>query len=192
MPKDSLTSGEVAEMLGIPARTARRYLTTGRIPAKQNPITGTWKINKEDLATFMRDYGLDTSTLDEPSRILVVDDDPAILKLISKILQKSGWRMHMETCLDGYDALIKLGNNPPDLVILDVQMPGTDGKQILKVIKQNEHTQSVKILVVTGYPEYIPEMCDMGADDGMTKPFEPDALLAKVRELLPEIAAGSK
>jgi excisionase family DNA binding protein len=187
MAKDSLTSGEVAEMLGIPARTARRYLTTGKIPAQQNPITGTWKINKDDIIAFMHEYGLDTAKLEKPAHILVVDDDPVIVKLISKVLQKSNWRLTVDTSEDGYDALIKLGERPPSLVILDVQMPRTDGRQVLKVIKQSEHTQNVKILVVTGYPEYIVEMKEAGADDGLEKPFDTEELLNKIKMLLPGI-----
>lgn len=185
--KDSYTSGRVAELLGIPARTARRYLTTGKIPATQNPITGTWKIDKKDLIDFMRQYNLDTSELTSPPKVLIVDDDPSVVKLVAKSLQKSKYKLDVDTTTDGYEALIRLGKSIPDLIILDVQMPGTDGKQILKVIKENDEMKDLKILVVTGYPDFIDEMKDLGADDGLAKPFTPLDLIGKLELLLPEL-----
>jgi len=187
MPKDTYTSGQVAELLGIPARTARRYLTTGKIPAQQNPITGTWKIGKDDLRKFMEKYQLDTSALTAPPKVLVVDDDATIVNLVVRSLEKSQYRFDIDSTTDGYEALIKVGKEAPSLVILDVQMPGTDGKQVLKVIKENEHTQSVRILVITGYPDYIDEMKALGADDGMAKPFKPFDLIEKIESMIPDL-----
>lgn len=185
--KDTYTSGAVSDLLGIPPRTARRYLTTGKIPATQNPITGTWKINKQDLIEFMKKYDLDTSKLEDPMKIMVVDDDPAVIKLIVMTLIRSEFRLAVVSTTDGYEALIRLGKEVPDLVVLDIQMPGTDGRQILKVIKESEHTQKVKILVVTGYPDLIDEMKQLGADDGMSKPFKPTELIDKIKKMLPKL-----
>jgi len=183
----SYTSGKVAKLLGIPARTARRYLTTGKIPASQNPITGTWKIDKDDLVKFMKKYNLDTSALTSPPKVLIVDDDASVVKLVAKSLQKSKYLLDVTTTTDGYDALIRLGKSVPDLIVLDVQMPGTDGKQILKVIKENEEMKSLKILIVTGYPDFIDEMKQLGADDGLAKPFTPLDLISKIETLLPDL-----
>jgi excisionase family DNA binding protein len=58
MEKTTLTSGQVARLLGISPRTARRYLTQGRIPAEQNPLTGRWRVTREALLAFMHEHNL--------------------------------------------------------------------------------------------------------------------------------------
>ena len=189
MAKETYTSGQVADLLGIPARTARHYLTTGKIPAVQNPITGTWTIRREDLLSFMKQYNLDVSRLNNPSRVLIIDDEPAVVKFIARTLERSKYDFRVDTTMNGYDAMLKLGATIPDLVCLDIQMPEMDGREVLKAIKRTEGTEKVKVLVITGYPEAIEDMKQLGADDAMTKPLNPVDLLAKILELLPNTAS---
>lgn len=184
--KETFTSGQVAEMLGIPARTARRYLSMGKIPATQNPITGTWTITREALVRFMQQHKLDTSVLANPSRIIVVDDEPAVLKFITKTLNRSDRNFIVDATSNGYDAMIKIGTTSPDLICLDIHMPGMDGKKVLKAIKKNPSTSNVKVLVVTGYPGEIDDMLQLGADDALAKPFKPNELLDKILALIPK------
>ncbi len=188
MAKESYTSGKVADLLGIPARTARHYLSTGRIPAAQNPITGTWTIVREDLIAFMHEHKLDTSVLNHPSTVLVVDDEPAVVKFITRALEKSPYRFKIDSTNSGYEAMIKIGQTIPDLICLDIQMPGMDGPEVLRAIKKTEGTEDIKVLVITGYPEAIDEMKELGANDALTKPLNPVDLIEKVLELLPNTA----
>ena len=191
MPNNTYTSGQVAKLLGIPARTARRYLAIGRIPATQNPITGTWMIRGEELAAFMEQYNLDTATVLSSARILAVDDEPTIVNLIEKYLERSDRDYIIDTTLNPYDALIRIGTAPPDLVCLDVCMPGMDGKQVLEAIRSNYKNDQVKVLAITGYPSEIGNMLQLGADDAMAKPFKPEQLIDKVAALLPYTIAKS-
>ncbi len=177
MQKKTYTSGEVADLLGIPARTARRYLADGKIPAQQNPITGTWTIHHDVLLEFMKAHNLDTSSLDEAYRVMVVDDEPSIVTLVTRTLQRSDLNVAIESSTNGYDALIMLGNMTPHLVVLDSRMPGTDGRQVLEAIRKNTRTHDARILVISGFPQDLEDMLALGADQALAKPFKPEELL---------------
>lgn len=181
--KVTYTSGEVAQILQVPARTIRRYLTIGRIPGKQNPITGTWTIERADLLDFMKKYHLETNLLEPPVKILVVDDEPIVSEVVMKAIQRQHPDWYVETITNGYEALVKTGSLSPHLMILDIHMPGTDGKEVLRVIKMRPEGQATKVLAMSGYPDELADMLRLGADDILAKPFEPDVLVHKVTEL---------
>ena len=191
--KDIYTSGEIAKMLDISDRTARAYLRGGKIPAKQNPITGRWKVTLEDLRAFMLQYQMVPMVpkqVDLPPRILVVDDEPAIIESIRKTFQEEMPDWVVDSTTSGYEALIHLGAEVPDLLILDICMPGTDGYKILEAVRTNEQTAAVKVLVVTGTVEKIDDLIARGADAFIEKPCSAEDLLAAARELLAKPCAG--
>ena len=118
------------------------------------------------------------------NKILVVDDEAHILELLTFNLEKEGYQVVGAT--DGEEALIKLGEFKPDLVILDVMLPGIDGLRICKTITQNPQTKDLPIIMLTAKSEELDKVLglDMGADDYMTKPFSTRELLARVRARL--------
>ncbi len=179
------SSGEVAKLLDLPRRTVAHYLKTNVLPGIQHPISGTWKISYPDLLTFLRERKLDSSILGQAPSVLVVDDEPEVLKIVERSLAKSSLRFSSVTgTTNGYEAMIKLGAMVPDLVILDVQMPGMDGRQVLSAIRQDERTRYLKVLAITGYPEFLDEMLALGADGALSKPIKAPALIEKVREIM--------
>jgi len=182
--KFTYTSGEIARILDISDRTARAYLRDGKIPARQNPITGRWKISKEDLLDFMKQYQMTPTEVEFQPRVLVVDDEPAIIESICKIFQEKFPDWVVDITTSGYDALIRLGAEAPDLLILDICMPEADGPKILEAVRTSEQTASVKVLVITGHVEKIDEMIERGADACLEKPFSPEDLLAATMKLL--------
>ncbi len=113
-------------------------------------------------------------------RILVVDDDPEILNLIRRGLAYEGHTV--ETAADGYEALTKAREKLPDLVVLDVMMPGLEGTEVARRLK---HGGDVPILMLTakGTVEDRVTGLDAGADDYLIKPFSFDELLARIRAL---------
>lgn len=118
------------------------------------------------------------------NKILVVDDEAHILELLTFNLEKEGYQVVGAT--DGEEALIKLGEFKPDLVILDVMLPGIDGLRICKTITQNPQTKDLPIIMLTAKSEELDKVLglEMGADDYMTKPFSTRELLARVRARL--------
>jgi two-component system phosphate regulon response regulator PhoB len=117
-------------------------------------------------------------------RILAVDDETPILELISWNLEKDGFKV--TTCTNGEDAIRAVKSNPPDLVLLDLMLPGMSGLDVCRKIKENPATADVPVIMVTARTEDSDEVVglELGADDYITKPFSPKVLLARVRTVL--------
>lgn len=115
--------------------------------------------------------------------ILAVDDSPDNLFLIEAMLAEEGYTVYCQP--DGESALKALLNNPPQLVLLDVMMPGIDGYEVTRRIRNNPHLPFIPILLITAHDQSsVVEGLDAGADDFIRKPVEVDELLARVRSLL--------
>jgi len=116
-------------------------------------------------------------------RILVVDDSPDNVFLIQAILEEEGYQV--STAYDGFTALTYIEGTPPDLVLLDVMMPGMDGFEVTQRLRQNKALPFMPILLITAYDHLsVAKGLDTGADDFIHKPVEVDELLARVRSLL--------
>jgi CheY-like chemotaxis protein len=116
--------------------------------------------------------------------ILVVDDDPEIVTLISTRLGKRGYKV--TTASDGAKAIELAKKEKPDLVLLDVMMPGKSGWEVARSLKQDPVTQNVKIVMVTAIGEKTNEITApiYGADAHIDKPFEFDKLERVITQLL--------
>ena len=114
-------------------------------------------------------------------RILVVDDDPEIVSFVRRGLAYEGYKV--DTAADGSEALAKAREKEPDLVILDIMMPGIDGLEVSKRLRQGS---DVPILMLTAKGTVADKVTGLesGADDYLIKPFAFDELLARVRALL--------
>ena len=113
--------------------------------------------------------------------VYVVDDDTSIARLVSLNLAARGYRV--KQFHNGPDAMYSLRGDVPDLIVLDLLMPGTDGLQVTKSIRQ---VSSVPILMLSVMDEPSAKLAalDLGADDYLTKPFRVEELLARIRALL--------
>ena len=117
-------------------------------------------------------------------RILVVEDEKDIQELIRYNLEKEGYRV---TCVaTGEDAIKTCTTSPPDLVILDLMLPGIDGLTVCKEMRGQMRTKSVPIVMLTAKSEEVDVVTglEVGADDYITKPFSPRVLLARIRAVL--------
>ena len=115
-------------------------------------------------------------------KILVVDDDPELLPLVAYALRQSGY-MAVEAPT-GEDALRRLADEHPDLVILDLSLPGIDGLEVCRRMRSAGSRIPVLMLTVRSEEDSQVQGLDAGADDYLTKPFSPRTLLARVRALL--------
>ncbi len=116
--------------------------------------------------------------------ILVIEDEKDILELVEYNLIKNGFDV---TCVEtGEDSLNKTCTIMPDLLVLDLMLPGLDGLDVCKILKTNPQTQNIPIIMLTakGEESDIVKGLEMGADDYITKPFSPKVLIARVRAVL--------
>ena len=116
-------------------------------------------------------------------RILVVDDQPQNVRLLEGILGPYGYTI--STASSGDDAMHAIASDPPDLVLLDVVMPGMSGYDVCRRIRANDATKFVPIVMMTASPDQDKVAAiDSGADDFVFKPFDKQELLARIRSLL--------
>src|SRR5688500_3148147 len=125
----------------------------------------------------------------QSTTILVVDDEPPILDLIASYLRADGFNVH--TAQDGPSALAQARALRPDLIVLDVMLPGMDGMEVCRRIQQEF---DVYILMLTARAEEIDKIVGLsvGADDYLTKPFSPRELVVRVKAILRRSRADRK
>ncbi len=118
------------------------------------------------------------------AKILVVDDDPSILDVLVRILQREGY--HPITASNGLEALEMVDREKPDLILLDVTMPRLDGFTVCQRLKDDERTALIPVTMLTGLDdrEHRQRGMEVGADDFLTKPFEQSMLRARIRSQL--------
>jgi two-component system alkaline phosphatase synthesis response regulator PhoP len=117
-------------------------------------------------------------------KILVVDDEEDILELLKYNLSREGYQVFCTT--SGEKTLNLVKTETPDLIVLDLMLPGMDGLEVARRLKDNPHTKNVPIVMLTAKGEEadIVTGLELGADDYVTKPFSPRILLARVRAVL--------
>src|SRR5438552_11782468 len=118
------------------------------------------------------------------TRILVVDDEPSIRSLLTRILNREGFEVILAT--SGRDGLDAAAKEKPDLVILDLNLPDLYGEDVCRKLRQNPATEHVPVMILTGKAaEGLSARClNGGADDYLAKPFDIEDILAHLRALL--------
>ena len=116
--------------------------------------------------------------------ILVVDDDPLLQEVLKTKLERSGYIVAVAE--DGEVALDYISQKLPDLVLLDIKMPGMDGYEVCKRLRADEKTKALPILMLTAYGglNHVIKGMESGADDYISKPYEIEEVLVRVRSLL--------
>jgi DNA-binding response OmpR family regulator len=129
------------------------------------------------------------------SRILVVEDDPDIANLLAHYLQRAGFEADLVS--SGHEVLPRIRKAPPDLLLLDLMLPGLDGLAVCRSIRAEQQTAAIPIIMITAKAEETDRIVglELGADDYIAKPFSPNEVIARIRALLrrtqrPAVADG--
>ena len=121
-------------------------------------------------------------------RVLIADDDRILTQLLSSRLQAMGWVV--DVALDAMQAVMFTRQHAPDIIVLDIAMPGGTGRQALHSLKASSKLRAIPVVVLSGSvdPEEEAKMVALGAVEFLRKPIDPDALDARLRALLSEDA----
>lgn len=178
---DGLTTvEELMRVLGDRPADGPEPRTTGAsslatIPTMEQPVPAAARVAAVTQAPM-------TAPTGEGSRILVADDDEQMRRLLKLVLEREGH--FVVEARDGLDALDQIESHPPDLVLLDVDMPRLDGFGVLSELRARVHTASLPVVMLTGRLESEGEALDLGAQDFLAKPVQPNSLKARVRAVL--------
>ena len=150
----------------------------GTIPTLEVPVPGRVRA----ISGVPGEDGTSAGGPATGARILVADDDEQMRRLLKMVLEREGYIV--EEARDGLDALEHVETRPPDLILLDVDMPRLDGFGVLEELRARVHTAALPVVMLTGRIESEGDALDLGAQDFLAKPVQPSALKARVRAVL--------
>ena len=123
-------------------------------------------------------------------KLLVVDDNPMVLAMLQQALSSLA---QVTTAADAADALLKAVDEPPDLLVCDYRLPGMDGRQLVEKLKSRPATANFSTVLMASKADIVERLSPLdAADDYLEKPFTPDSLAAKVRDVLDNEPVGGK
>ncbi|OGX47185.1 MAG: hypothetical protein A2243_02195 [Omnitrophica WOR_2 bacterium RIFOXYA2_FULL_38_17] len=191
MKKKALTTSDIAEYCDVSPRTAVQWISEGKIKAYRTPGNHS-RVKIEDFLTFLKNYNIpipkefiSTDSQDNKKRILIVDDDKDMALTIERTL-KLPRKYDIDLAFDGFDAGRKVIEFKPDLVILDIRMPGMDGYAVTKRIKDIPELLHTKIIAISAFfeEEGREKILSLGANVCLDKPFNKEDLLNGVGKLI--------
>ena len=186
--KAVFTTFEAAKLCHVSPLSIINWVNAGRLPAFRTP-GGHRRIRREDLVRFMRDTGMPLpEELREGSgrpRVLVVDDEASIREVLTEHLTTREKPYEVMAAADGFEAGRLVATFKPDVVLLDLRMPGMDGFQVCRTIKADPETSNTVVIAMTGYytPETEARILECGAMRCIAKPIEPSALGTQIDQL---------
>ena len=181
-----ITTGEAANHCQISLPALRRWIKNGQMRAVQTPGKHA-RIEVGEFQSFLTRHGMrpyPRTDVPERPQVLVVEDDPDVLRVLTAMLAADRRVPLVETAVDGYDALIKVGTFKPSFLILDVVMPKLDGIEVCRRLRASPETRGIKILAVTGRSDIVENVLAAGADACLTKPFDFERLGAELARFL--------
>jgi excisionase family DNA binding protein len=183
-----LTTGQIAESCQVTIPTVKRWIREGHLSAFQT-AGGHFRVTEDEFRRFQAAHRMPIARAGDEAeaqpKILIIDDDAALLDTLWEALTWDG-RYKVEMAQDPYEGLIKVGSFGPNLLVLDIRMPGLNGFQVCRRVKADPATRATRILAITGHGgEHTREqILEAGADGFLEKPIKLDDLQAEVARLI--------
>lgn len=188
------TTREAAQRLGVSLRTVQLWVEAGILPAGRT-AGGHRRIRRSDVEALVQRSGLREPARREPQRqrLLLVEDQPDLLKLWETTLESLGGRVEVQSASNGYAALLELGRRRPHILVTDLMMPGLDGFGMLQALSRSGELEGTQVLVITALSQA--EISGRGGlPEGVTvlhKPVSPEQLLEHIDGMLPAPRPGA-
>jgi excisionase family DNA binding protein len=169
------TTFEISQICGVNPTTVQNWVKGKKLRAFQTP-GGHRRIRREDLVSFLKEFGMPIppDLTQGPPMVLIVDDEVDILDMLEVLMKSGDDDIKVAKAQSGIEALVMIGESKPDLLILDIMMPGMNGYDVCQKLKSNPSTQNVKIVAISGdHSAAVKErILSSGADLFFTKPLE--------------------
>ena len=181
--KTIYTTHDISRLLQVNPRSVINWIEQNLLPSYRTP-GGHRRVRHDDLLAFLRKHQIPTpaSLVEGKFRILIVEDEEEVVTLLKTYLQRQGG-YEVASASNGINALIEVGRIKPDLLILDVLIPGVDGIEVCRRIK-GDSANKTAIIVISGNAESERKVLQAGADVFMQKPVDLEKLNAEARRLL--------
>jgi len=181
--KTIYTTHEVSRLLHVNPRSVINWIEQNLLPSYRTP-GGHRRIRREDLLAFLRKHQIPTpaSLVEGKFSVLIVDDEEEIVSIAKAYFQRQGG-YEISSASDGITALIEVGRIKPDLLILDIRIPGVDGVEVCRRIKADPGNKTA-IIAISGVADTERNILQAGADAFMAKPVDLEKLHTEARRLL--------
>lgn len=187
--RDTLSTSAVARLLGVAVGSVSNWIDQGQLKAGRTP-GGHRRIEAGDIVSFLRRQKLPVPPELMPAhpKVLVVDDEEPVTRWIAREINSEYPDYEVLEAHDGFSAGELVGSLRPDVVILDLLMPGMDGFEVCRRIKSAEDSKDVAVIAITAHPspEAEEQILQCGARVCFTKPLDVRVLLKEVTEALDE------
>ncbi|MDP2963585.1 MAG: response regulator [Sulfurimicrobium sp.] len=183
---DYLTPTEAGKLLGVSPITLRKWADRGLIKARAT-LGGHRRYPLNEVERMLQWQNQPNTS---PIQIMIVDDDPFISEVLQEFLSNLKVPVAVEIANNGFEAGRKLAAIMPDIILLDLMMPGMDGFDVCRRVKNDPDSSGIRVIAMTGYPtgDNIRRILSAGAEACLSKPLDHAELLAALN--LPQASPG--
>jgi excisionase family DNA binding protein len=185
--KTTLTTIEAARILGVAVSSVSKWIDEGKLTAGRTP-GGHRRIEREDLVWFLQRQKLriPPELQNSPPRVLVVDDEPPFAQWLEEEIRDRYPDFEVILAHDGYSAGEIVGLVKPEVIVLDLHIPGMDGFEVCARIKSNPRTRNASVIAITADPsaQARSRILELGACACLEKPFDASLLLGEIAKAL--------
>ena len=177
-PKSYLTPNEVAQLLMVSPTTVRHWASRGKLKSSVTP-GGHRRFLRSDIDSFCRENDVTLALPDdEVIRVLIVDDDEEITRMLGKLFEYSEPGVVTKSTSSGFEAGRLVASFAPHVVLLDLMMPGVDGFEVCRTIKEDPTSKATRVIAMTGFyvENNVERILGLGAEACLSKPFTFDTL----------------
>ncbi len=188
MIKETYTTFEISQFCNVFITTVSNWVDEGKLPAYRTP-GGHRRVKRPDLLAFLEKYGMPVPEEllgSHEKKILIVDDNPETVEMLKSLLKTQNANYIIRTADNGFEAGKQVVSFHPDLLILDVVLPGWNGVQVCQNLRRDPATRDIRVVVMTGHDgvDSHKEFMRLKVDAFMQKPLRMSEFSEKVKEIL--------